>query len=82
MQSSMTNSQHEADTYSMEIELDDDIKLDRKDLRKFERDWKTKDNFAFSEFVLHIENFIQKKINKGIENSIRVVLQKSVSYID
>ena len=62
--------------------LDDDIKLDCKDLFKFEKDWTTKDDFSFTEFVLHIENFIQKKINKGIEDSIRVVLQKSVSYID
>lgn len=64
------------------MDNDDDSKAERKNLRKFEKDWKSQDNFPFSDFVRHIENFIQKKVNSGIEASLRIVLQKAISYID
>ena len=40
------------------LENEDEFKLDKQSLRKFEKDWKSQDSFAFDELVLHIENFI------------------------
>ena len=58
------------------------MRLEMRSLRKFEKDWKSQDDFAFGDFIAHIENFIQKKVNHGIEASVRIVLQKAISYID
>ena len=42
-----------------EFEIADNLKLDVKEVRKFEKDWRTNSNFAFSDFVVHVENLIQ-----------------------
>ena len=50
----------DAKSGEFEITTDENFKLDAKEVRKFEKDWKKINggNLAFGDFILHIENMI------------------------
>ena len=49
------NNNNDEDAKTFIFDHDDDFKLDKQSLRKFEKDWKSQDNFSFNEFIHHIE---------------------------